>query len=191
MKYSLRLWTALLAAVACAGTSAHGQTELPQLPRCTEAGASLITQLDSATSVAGDAFTFKIIERVAPSGAYPEITAGTRGFGIVSFADHAHGSGRPGRLAVEPRFLKLADGTRVPVIADPQLAEGFVEGETRNVNGALEFVPGLNVAVSGYNALHRGREVKIERGAPFRLLIGDELATGECFVPPPSAPNVR
>ncbi len=193
MTSSLQLPATLLcaAAVACATSPARAQNESPPLPRCTEASASLITKLDSASSFAGDAFTFKIVERVAPGGGYPEIPVGTRGFGIVSFADHARGSGQPGRLVVEPRSLRLADGTRVPVIADPQVAEGFVQGETRNLNGALQFVPGIGIAVSGYNVLHRGREVSIDKGAPFRVLVGDELALGECFVPAPSAPNVR
>ncbi len=66
-----------------------------------------------------------------------------------------------------------------------------MQGETRNLNGALQFVPGIGIAVSGYNVLHRGREVSIDKGAPFRVLVGDELAFGECFVPAPSAPNVR
>jgi len=191
----LRLLAALLGTGVGAGAHttppALAQSESPPLPRCTEASATLITRLDSATSFAGDAFTFRIVERVAPGGGYPEIPVGTRGFGIVSFADHARGSGQPGRLVVEPRSLRLADGTRIPVIADPEVAEGFVQGETRNLNGALQFVPGLGIAVSGYNALHRGREVSIDKGTPFRILIGDELALGECFVPSPSAPNVR
>ncbi|MDQ2858951.1 MAG: hypothetical protein M3R53_09925, partial [Candidatus Eremiobacteraeota bacterium] len=71
------------AAVACAAQPARAQSESPPLPRCTEASASLITKLDSASSFAGDAFTFKIVERVAPGAGYPEIPAGTRGFGIV------------------------------------------------------------------------------------------------------------
>ena len=121
----------------------------------------------------------------------PEIPAGTRGYGIVAFADHARGSGTPGRLVVEPRFLVLPGGVHVQVLADPQLADSFAQGTTRNISGALGFVPGLGLAVAGYNALHHGREVTIERGTEFQLVIGDQLATGACCVPPPDAPNVR
>ncbi|MBD5654080.1 MAG: hypothetical protein IAI50_02725 [Candidatus Eremiobacteraeota bacterium] len=184
-----------LAALALALTAppyaARADVDAPALPRCPEADAALVTKLDSATNSAGDAFTFKIVSRIAAQGKLPEIPANTRGYGVVAFADHAHGSGQPGRLVVEPRYLRLSDGTHVPVMADPQLAEGFVQGETRNLNGALAFVPGLGWAVGGYNAIHRGREVSIERGTPFRVVLGDDLATAECFVPPPSAPDIR
>ncbi len=171
---------------------AHAESaQAPTLPRCTEADAAIVSRLDSALSVAGQPFTFKLTARIAAKGNLPAIPLGTRGFGVVAYAEHAHGNGSPGRLVVEPRFLRLPDGTHVPVLADPQLSQGFVQGETRNVNGALAFVPGFGLAVGGYNALHRGREIVIEKGTPFRVVLGDELALGECFVPPPSALDVR
>jgi hypothetical protein len=173
------------------GPAALGDVDAPPLPRCLEADAALVTKLDSATNNAGDSFTFKIVDRIPAQAKLPAIPANTRGYGVVAFADHAHGSGQPGRLVVEPRYLKLVDGTHVPVMADPQLAEGFVQGETRNLNGALAFVPGLGLAVGGYNAIHRGREVSIAKGTPFRVVLGDDLATADCFVPPPSAPDIR
>lgn len=151
----------------------------------------MLATLDSAKAVAGDAFAFKTSARVRATKFTPEIPAGTRGYGIVTFADHAHGNGLAGRLAIEPRYLRLADGTHVQVLADPQFAENFVEGATRDLNGALGLVPGVGIAVSGYNALHHGREITIQRGTEFTVLIGDELAAGQCFVPPPSALNVR
>lgn len=167
------------------------QPQPQSLPRCLEGDAAVLSRLDSALDVPGQSFTFKVTSRIPARGTVPEIPAGTRGFGVVAYAEHAHGSGSPGRLVVEPRFVRLADGTHVPVMADPQLGEGFVQGETRNVNGALAFVPGFGLAVGGYNALHRGKEVVIDRGTPFRIVLGDALALGECFVPPPSAPDVR
>jgi hypothetical protein len=180
-----------LAALLLPAGAAQAQTAATSLPRCTEATAEMLSKVDSATSIAGDTFSFKITEHVKATETTPEIGAGTRGYGIVSFADHAHGSGTPGRLALEPRYLRLADGAHVQVLADPQLAENFAEGKTRNLNGALGFVPGLGLAVGGYNALHRGKEVAIEKGTPFSVLIGDALASGECFVPAPSDLNVR
>jgi len=172
-----------------------GQAAMPQqlqtLPRCVEGDAALVTPLDSARDVAGQSFTFKLTRRVRASGTLPEIPLGTRGYGVIAFADHARGSGTPGRLVVEPRFVRLSDGTHVPVMSDPQLGEGFVEGQTRNVNSAFAIVPGFGLAVGGYNALHRGREIVIARGTPFRVVLGDELALGECFVPSPAAFDVR
>jgi len=177
--------------VAAFALLALGDVDAPPLPRCPEADAQLMTRLDSATSVPGDSFAFKLVDRVPAKGGLPDIPAGTRGFGVVAFADHAHGAGQPGRLVVEPRYLKLPDGAHVPVMAAPQLAEGFVQGETRSLNNALAFVPGIGLAVGGYNALHRGREVVIEKGTRFRVVLGDDLASGDCFVPPPDTPDIR
>ena len=182
---------AALAVAAVAAPRDASAQAFQTLPRCPVAGAVLVTRIDSATATAGDAFIFKTVERVAAGTAYADVPAGTRGYGVIAFADHARGAGQPGRLVVEPRFLELADGAHVQAMADPQLAAAFAQGESRNVNGALGFVPGFGLAVSGYNALHRGREVVLERGTPFRVVVGDDLATGTCFVPPPSAPDLR
>ncbi len=192
MRVRFAVAASVVAASAFAARATYAQPQSSQtLPRCLGADAAIVSRLDSAQSVAGQPFTFKMTARVAAKGNLPEIPVGTRGFGVVAYAEHAHGSGSPGRLVVEPRFLRLADGTHVPVMADPQLSEGFVQGETRNVNGAFAFVPGFGLAVEGYNALHRGKEIVIAKGTPFRVVLGDDLALGECFVPPPSALDVR
>ncbi|GAC1531305.1 MAG: hypothetical protein NVS2B8_19680 [Vulcanimicrobiaceae bacterium] len=161
------------------------------VPRCLEADVKMVSKVDSAFAIGGDAFIFRLAGRVNARGNVPDIPAGTRGYGIVSYADHAHGAGTPGRLVIEPRFLTLPDGKHVPVLADPQLTESFVQGQSRNVNGALGFVPGFGLAVTGYNALHRGRETVIAEGTIFRVIVGDDLPLGQCFVPPPSAPDIR
>jgi hypothetical protein len=179
------------ALVAADSGGARALNEVPPLPRCDVAAAQLVTRLDSAVNAPGDAFTFTIVEHVAARGTVPEIAVGTKGFGVVAFADHAHGQGAPGKLVVEPRYLLMPDGTHFPVMADPQLGENFAQGATRNVPGALELVPGIGLAVTGYNALHRGKEVVLDRGMPFRVVLGDELAAAACFVPPPDALNVR
>lgn len=176
---------ALTLGLAAAGPAAA------DVPRCTVAEATLITRIASATATAGDSFTFKLAEHVRAERNLPDIPAGTRGYGVVAYADHAHGAGQAGRLIVEPRYLALADGTHVQVMADPQLAESVVEGSSRDLNGALSFVPGIGIAVTGYNALHRGKEVTLAPGTQFRIVIGDELATAECFVPSPSSPDIR
>jgi hypothetical protein len=170
---------------------ADAMTDVPPLPRCIVADAELRTRLDSAVNIAGDAFTFEVVEHVDAHGTIPEILAGTKGYGVIAFADHAHGSGMPGKLVVEPRFLKMPDGSHLPVMADPQLAEMIAEGSSGNVPGALELVPGIGLAVTGYNALHRGKEIVLEKGMPFRVVVGDDLASAACFVPSPDSLNVR
>ena len=180
-----------IAAFSPGADRANAMTDVPPLPRCVVADAELRTRLDSAINVAGDAFTFEILEHVDAQGTIPEIMPGTKGYGVIAFADHAHGSGMPGKLVVEPRFLKMPDGTHVPVMADPQLAEMIAEGSSGNVPGALELVPGIGLAVTGYNALHRGKEIVLQKGMPFRVVVGDDLASAACFVPSPDSFNVR
>ncbi len=161
------------------------------LPRCPETDIATITRMSSATDVGGGSFAFKTVRAIAASGALPEIPAGTRGVGVIAFADHAHGSGQPGQIVIQPRFLELPDGTHVQVIGDPREAESFVAGKSKNLNGALAYIPGFGLAVNGYNALHHGEEVTIERGTQFRIVVGDALATGDCFLTPPDQPNVH
>jgi len=182
---------AYFAAAVCVATASAQPLWAQTVPRCLETDVKIVSKVESAYATAGDPFTFKVAQRVVGKGTIPNVPLGTRGYGVVSFADHAHGSGSPGRLVIEPRFLVLANGTHVPVISNPQLSESFVAGATRNVNGALGFVPGVGLAIGGYNALHRGKEVVIEPGTPFRIVLGDDLPLGQCFVPPPSAPDVR
>ncbi len=161
------------------------------VPRCLEADVKMISNVSSAFALPGDSFEFKLVQRVAQKGNVPNIPANTRGYGIVAYADHAHGAGTPGKLVLEPRFLTLPDGAHEPVLASPQLSEAFVQGQTRSVNGALAFVPGVGLAVSGYNALHRGREITVPPGTTFRIVVGDELALAQCSVPAPDAPDIR
>jgi hypothetical protein len=167
----------LLASFVALPQAAPAEIQIPTVPRCVDVDAVMLSKVDSAVAVAGDSFSFKVTERVNATKANPEIPAGTRGYGVVSFADQ--------------RFLRLDDGTRVQVLADPQLADSFAQGTTGNVSGAFAFVPGLGLAVAGYNTLHHGREVVIGKGTSFTILIGDGLATAECFIPPPDAPNIR
>jgi hypothetical protein len=170
-----------------------GLLAMSGLPRCPVVDIAIITRMSSATDRSGGSFTFKTVGRAPASGSLPEIPAGTRGVGIIAYADHAHGSGEPGRIVVEPRYLALPDGTHVQVIGDPTESETFVAGKTKNLNGALAYVPGLGLAVNGYNALHRGNEVTIEAGTQFRVVLGDALATGDCYLPMDSdtGPNVH
>jgi hypothetical protein len=184
--------TATLAALAATALGASPQANVPPaLPRCVEADVATLTRLDSAANVPGDAFAFRVTRTIAGGEASPDVPAGARGYGIVAFVDHAHGSGQPGRIVVEPRFIILPDGHHLPATADPQLDDAFVSGDSKNVNGALALVPGIGLVVSGYNALHRGREVTIPVGTPFRVVLGDALALGECAIPRATSPDVR
>ena len=153
-------------------------------PRCVQAQVALITRLDSSFSEAGDAFTFRTVDEIAATGTTPAIEAGTIGFGVVALAQHAASSGVGGVLVLEPRFLRLADGTRFPVMADPSATKHVARVASRDMPGVVEFVPFVGWAASGYNALHHGKDVTLTTGMRFRVIVGDDLAAAKCYVPP-------
>lgn len=154
-----------------------------RLPPCRVALAKLITKLDSSENIAGDFFVFALDGPLHGDGTFPDLPVGTRGNGIVSYVDRPGSGGQPGRIIVEPRFLLLPDGSHLQVTVDPQLSQGFAQGKTANLNPLLQFIPGMGLVVNGYNALHNGREVLLPPGTTFRIIVGDGLATGDCYVP--------
>jgi hypothetical protein len=159
--------------------------EPPQLPQCLQADAELQTKLDTSVNTAGDSFAFTILDRIPPVGTLPEIPSGTRGYGVVLYVQHAKGAGVPGTMILDPRFIHLEDGTRIPVLADPAIETSLLgQGATGDAPGALEYVPFIGIAISGYNSLHHGKEFVAPKGSRFKVIIGDDLATSSCYVVP-------
>ena len=176
---------ALFAALAPAGAQAPSPAASApaQLPPCTEAEATLSTRLDTATASPGDAFRFEIAHYVPAVGTVPAIPKGAKGFGVIAYVQHARGGGVPGMVVVEPRYVKLADGTRVPVTADPAIERGVVaSGSSGNAPGLLGYVPFVGLGVSGFNALHHGKELVLPPGTIFKVVVGDGLASSACYV---------
>jgi hypothetical protein len=138
--------------------------------------------LSSAVVSAGDAFGFTMLGDVPAGNGRPAVPKGARGYGVVAYVRHAGSGGLGGLIVLEPRFVVVPGGKRVPVMGDPSNPERLKRGATRDAPGALEYIPVVGLAFSGYNALHRGREVSLGKGTPLRLLIGEELATSSCFL---------
>ena len=183
----MRCAAALAAALFSASVAPAGALTGVPKPRCIAADTVLVSKLDSRKTLAGDRFVFKVVGSIPASQNLPAIPEGTLGYGVISLAQHAAAAGQPGRLVLEPRFVELAAGWHVPAIRDPKLDDGFVEGERRNAPDALSLVPVVGaVAVGGYNAIHRGRDIEIPAGTPMRVILGDDLALGRCEDPPPS-----
>jgi hypothetical protein len=155
------------------------------LPPCIVADAELVSKLDSRYVRSGDSFVFKIIAKVPASNTVPEIPAGSKGFGVVSFAQHAGPNGQAGRIVFEPRFVRLAGDVHVPALADPHLEDEFATGASRNAPD-IGVVPVLGIAVGAYNVLHRGKEIVVPAGTPLRVVLGDDLALKRCVDPPAS-----
>ena len=159
----------------------------PALPQCLQADAELQTKLDTSVNAPGDSFAFRILDRVPPVGTLPEIPSGTKGYGVVVYVQHAHGAGIPGTMILDPRFIHLDDGTRIPVMADPAVEKSLLgQGSTGNAPGVLEYVPFVGIAFSGYNTLHHGKEFVAPKGSRFKVIVGDDLATASCYVVPAS-----
>ncbi|MGP6157573.1 MAG: hypothetical protein ACLPYS_08745 [Vulcanimicrobiaceae bacterium] len=159
--------------------------EPPQLPQCLQADAELQTKLDTSVNSAGDSFAFAILDRIPPVGTLPEIPSGSKGYGVVLYVQHAHGAGVPGTIILDPRFIHLEDGTRIPVMADPAVEKSLLgQGSTGNAPGVLEYVPFIGIAFSGYNVLHHGKEFVAPKGSRFKVIVGDDLATASCYVVP-------
>ena len=155
------------------------------LPRCVVADAELVSKLDSRHVLPGDAFTFKIVARVPATDTLPEIPAGSKGYGVIAFAQHAGPNGQAGRIVFEPRFVRLAGDVHVPAMADPNLADQFVAGASRDAPD-IGIIPVVGIAVGAYNVLHRGKEVEVPAGTPLRVVLGDDLALKRCTDPPAS-----
>jgi hypothetical protein len=175
----------LLAAAAPASPRSPSPkaSALAQLPPCVEAEATLVTRLDTATASPGDAFAFAIAHYVPAVGALPAIPKGAKGFGIIAYVQHARGGGVPGIMVVEPRYVKLADGARVPVMSDPALERSVVAlGSSGNAPGLLGYVPFVGIGVSGFNALHHGKELVLPPGTIFKVVVGEGLASSACYV---------
>jgi hypothetical protein len=158
----------------------------PALPKCVEADATLSVELNSALISPGDAFSFALSGDAPASGQSPALKAGTKGFGVIAFVQHASGGGQAGMIVLEPRYVVAPDGRHIPALSDPVGPDRIVNGQHRDVPGPLEFLPGVGLAFGGYNALHRGKEVVLPQGTPIRIVIGDDLATASCYVFAPS-----
>jgi hypothetical protein len=173
---------ALLVLAFALPAAAPAPSEPPPLAKCVEADATLSLELSSALIAPGDAFSFALSGDVPPSGDYPALRAGTKGYGLIAFVRHAAAGGQPGMIVLEPRYVVAPDGRHVPVLSDPAGPERISNGRHRDVPGPLEFLPGIGLAFGGYNALHRGKEVVLPQGTPLRIIIGDGLATASCYV---------
>jgi hypothetical protein len=155
------------------------------LPACIVADAELVTPLDTRRVLSGDSFVFRTLSAVVATSRVPAIPAGTKGYGVIAFAQHAGARGQPGRIVFEPRFLRLPGDVHVPAMADPHLTDEIAEGSSRNAPD-IGIVPLVSVFVGAYNELHRGREIVVPAGTPLRVIIGDDLALKRCSDPPAS-----
>ncbi|HZO92564.1 MAG TPA: hypothetical protein VFB22_02255 [Candidatus Baltobacteraceae bacterium] len=171
-------------ALAAAGSPA-AISQPDTRPPCVHDLIALLDTIDSATAHPGDVFEFRLVEpAVAPDGT--PLPAGQLGYGVIANATHANKGGQPGYLALETRFLLLADGRHIPVLIDRHNDDSSAAtGATANAPWALGLIPFVGYAAGGYDALHHGRDAAIPRGTRVSVVIGDDAALGKCRLPAP------
>jgi|SRR5579862_6288603 len=111
MKLRNNLVALALATVFAGTTLASAAQEVVTLYNGAQINARLNQGLDSGTAAVGDSFTMAVV---------PPYPAGNPAFqgatisGIVTKAVHA-GQGRNPEIVIEPRFLRLSDGSVAPI----------------------------------------------------------------------------
>ena len=189
MRISFRTAAGLFCACALSvfGTTAvHAQPSAPATPPCVRALIALIDPVNSANAHPGDEFRFRIVdETVAPDGT--DIPAGNIGYGVVAFASHANRGGVGGYIALEPRFIRLADGTKIDVFADRLTTTTSAKtGSSNNAPFYLGAIPLAGYLLGPYGYIHHGSDTTLPVGLRLTVLVGSELALGECHIPQPN-----
>lgn len=172
-----------LTALAAAGARAQGSGTAAGTPPCVRAQIALIDPVNSANARAGDSFRFRIVDAsTAPDGT--PIPAGNIGYGVVAFASHANRGGVGGYIALEPRFIRLADGTKIDVFADRLTSTNSAKtGSSNNAPFYLGAVPFAGMLLGPYGYIHHGSDTTLPVGTRLNVLVGSELALGECHIP--------
>lgn len=180
MKARTRPAALLLCALALGATPAPATA--PPLDPCTVVAVEMLENVDSGDARPGDFFRFETVNAVT-SGAKVVIPARALGYGVVAIAAPAGRQNRPGVLVLEPRYLVLPNGRHVGVVLNHnsdslQKASGsgdFVPGYL----GAIP-IPGVGLAIAGFNYFHHGKNVTVPRGLIFTVFPSDDPAVERC-----------
>ena len=141
----------------------------------------MMDNVDSSTARPGDFFRFETVNAVT-AGKKIVIPARTMGYGIVSVASPAGRGGHPGSLLLEPRYLKLPDGTQLGVVLDHDAGELAANGRSGEAPGYLGAIPlpGVGAAIGIFNYFHRGQNILVKRGTVFTIFPSDDPETERC-----------
>ena len=155
-------------------------TPFPALPPCTQVIVEMVDPVNSAKAKAGDFFRIKTTGAVTRGGkiALPE---GMPGYGIVTLAVAA-GKGHGGALGLEPLYLYFPNGVKVHVVRDRRPNELTAQGASGGIPGYVGAVPlpGVGLAISAFNALHKGKDITIPPGTLASVFASDSPETAKC-----------
>jgi len=151
------------------------------LDPCTVVAVEMLESVDSAEARPGDFFRFETVNAVT-SRAKVVIPARTLGYGVVAVASPAGRQGRPGTLVLEPRYLVLPSGRHVDVVLNHNTDSLEKAGASQMVPGILGAipVPGVDLAIAGFNYFHHGKNIIVPRGLIFTVFPSDDPAVERC-----------
>ena len=174
-----------LAIAAITALASLGPLEAQTLTTCPTVNVSLLATIDTKLAKPGDVFRFQTLAPVAVSGA--SIAAGTQGAGLIEVLDHSKSNGHAGYLILDARYLKLADGTHLPVAFVPGTdGRSFADVGAGNsyAPGILSFIPYyVGTAAGIYNFFHHGKDAAVIAGTTMPLVLGDGIEEGTCAAP--------
>ncbi len=141
----------------------------------------MLESVDSTDAQPGDFFRFETVNAVT-SGAKVVIPARTLGYGIVAVASPAGRQDRAGTLVLEPRYLVLPNGRHVGVVLNHNTDSLQKAGGSMTVPGYLGAIPipGVGLAIAGFNYFHHGKNVVVPRGLIFTVFPSDDPAVERC-----------
>jgi len=179
MKPRSPLVAALLCVLALGATPPPATA--PPLDPCTVVAVEMLEGVDSAQARPGDFFRFETVNAVT-SGARVVIPARTLGYGIVAVASPAGRQNRPGVLVLEPRYLVLPNGRHVGVVLNHNSDSLQKAGASEVVPGYLGAIPipGVGLAIAGFNYFHHGKNIVVPRGLIFTVFPSDDPAVERC-----------
>jgi hypothetical protein len=153
----------------------------PPLAPCTVVAVEMLENVGSADARPGDFFRFETVNAVT-SGAKVVIPARTLGYGIVAVAAPAGRQNRPGTLVLEPRYLVLPNGRHVGVVLNHNSDSLQKTGAGMVVPGYLGAIPipGVGLAIAGFNYFHHGKDIVVPRGLIFTIFPSDDPAVERC-----------
>lgn len=153
----------------------------PSLDPCTVVAVEMLENVGSSDARPGDFFRFETVNAVT-SGAKVVIPARTLGYGIVAVAAPAGRQNRPGTLVLEPRYLVLPNGRHVGVVINHNSDSLQKTGAGMVVPGYLGAIPipGVGLAIAGFNYFHHGKDIVVPRGLIFTVFPSDDPAVERC-----------
>ena len=169
-----------LLVVGFSSASAAGAASAPKTPCPDDIPAEMLSTVRSDTAEPGQVFRFRVKTTTTVNGG--RFLRGTLGYCVVRSVSKAGRHNQYGFLALEPRYLVLANDKRQEVSMDPYMPAVFTS-RTPNLDKAVGSIPNPipGLIMTGVGFLRFGRNVTIGPGYSFFVdPIFDLKANGSC-----------